>query len=102
MDAFEKACSIENYTGESTQENVIEWIRGDKEATMTIPNRTVFANKIRKLAKAFPDEVEIIIENKDKSIVAHIPVNYIHLYRPRELSEKTKEKYRDNLKSVKV
>ena len=86
MNEFEKACNTENYTGESTQENVIEWLRGDKEVTVTFANRTKFNTKVRKLAEKYPDKVEIVADNRDGSIVAHLPLNWIKVAKPREVN----------------
>lgn len=71
------------YTGQNVQENCIEWIKGSKTATVTFPKGR-FATKVMKLAEKNPDEVQIQHVNKDGSLVAHIPVNYIKISRPRK------------------
>ena len=82
MNEFEKA-SWENekddyvYDGMS-QENCIEFLRNSKTATVTLSQGRLIS-KIKKLAKKYPSEVKIKHENKDGSIVAHIPVSYIHI-----------------------
>lgn len=93
MTEFENACNTENYTGSMTQENVIEWIKGDKTATVTFAGSTKFCNKIKKLAESYPDEVKIVALNPDASVVAHIPISYIKITRPREvvMSEERKQ-----------
>lgn len=55
-------------------ENVIEWIRGDKVAGVTLTSGRL-ANKVKKLAETRED-VEIVAQNKDGSIFAHIPVSW--------------------------
>lgn len=90
MNEFEKACNTENYTGESTQECVIEWIRGDKEVTVTFASNTKYCNRVKKLAEECPDEVKIVHESKDGAIVAHLPLSFIKVARPRQLSEESK------------
>ena len=40
-------------------ENVIEWINGDKEVTMTFSQKK-YIRKIKELAERYPDEVKII------------------------------------------
>lgn len=87
MNEFEKACNTENYTGDSTQECVIEWLRGDKEVTATFANNTKYCNKVKRLAEECPDEVKIVHENLDGSIVAHLPLSYIKVSRPKQVSE---------------
>lgn len=102
MNEFEKACNTENYTGESTQECVIEWIRGDKEATVTFAGHTKYNTKVRKLAEQYPDEVKIVATNKDSSIVAHLPVSYIKIGKPKQMnySEEQRQVIADRLKSI--
>lgn len=99
MNEFEKACNTENYTGESTQENVIEWIRGDKEVTVTLSNNTRYKTKVMKLAEEHP-EVKICHVNKDGSIVAHLPLKCIKISWPREVSEEQKELSRERMKQM--
>lgn len=70
---------------DTVQENCIEWLKGDKMATATFP-RGKYATRVSKLAEQYPDEVHICHKNKDGSIVAHIPVSYVHISRPRRLN----------------
>lgn len=93
MGEFERACHTENYTGETTQENVIEWIRGDKEVTVTFANNTRHKTAVMKLAESHPEEVKIVHINKDGSIVAHLPFKCIKIQWPRQVSDETKEKF---------
>lgn len=93
MNEFEKACSeVEkerNYN--YSQENAIEWIRNSDIATVTF-SQGRYITKIRKLAEKYPDDVQIRSENKDGSIVAHIPVSYIKINNSkRELSEEERK-----------
>lgn len=60
------------------KENVIEWLSGDKEVTVTFSQKK-FVNKIKKMAEKHPELVEIRHENADGSIVAHIPLKAVHL-----------------------
>ena len=60
------------------RENVLEWIKDEKRMTLTL-SQGRFITKVRELAKRFPDEVEIVAENPDGSIVAHMPVSALHL-----------------------
>ncbi len=59
-------------------ENVIEWINGDKEVTVTFSQKK-YIRKIKELAERYPDEVKIIDENSDGSILAHMPLSAIHI-----------------------
>lgn len=92
---------MSEYTGESVQENCIEWIKGSKTATVTFP-KGKYVTKINKLAEQYPDEVRICDVNKDGSIVAHVPVSYISIRHPRTYSDDQKKKMGDRLRMVKV
>lgn len=58
------------------KENVIEWIEGEETATVTLTARR-YITKIEKLATEYPDKAQIVVRNKDGSIMAHIPVKWI-------------------------
>lgn len=53
-------------------------------------------HKVKKLAEKYPDQVQIDWENKDGSIVAHMPVSAIS-FRIVVLDEAAKEKARQNV-----
>lgn len=94
INQFEECCTanepegLTDYSGES----VIEWLRGDKEITVSFPNATKECNRVLAYAKQYPDEVKITHQNADGSIVARIPKAYLRLTRPvrRELTEEQK------------
>lgn len=79
-------------------ECVIEWIRGGEYAGITACSSSKFKGKIKKLAKKHPDEVKIISENSDGSIFAHAPIKYVHISRPREVSEERKKEASERFK----
>jgi len=69
----------------SCNENVIEFLRSEKTATLTFSQgRYIF--KVKKLAEKRPDECQITKENKDGSIVAHVPVSWIKISPPKEMN----------------
>ena len=43
--------------------------------------------RVLKLAEQHPEDVKILVTNKDGSIFAHVPVKYVKLRAPRELTE---------------
>lgn len=98
MTIFEKECekneTERNY--ELEEENVISFLRGSKTATVTF-SQGRFISKIYKLAEKFPEDVQIVAENKNKegnvsSIVAHIPTHYLNISnRKRELSDEERK-----------
>lgn len=101
MNEFEKACEQaekdRNY--EYSQENCIEFLRGAKTATVCF-SQGRYISKIKKLAEKYPEEVQITAENKDGSIVAHIPVSYIKINNSkREISEEERELLRERARN---
>lgn len=106
MKEFEKACeeAEKDRDYELEQENAIEWIRNSNKATVTF-SQGRFISKIEKLAKRFPNEVEIVNRNYNNSgnvssIVAHIPVSYIKLNnRTPNLSDEEREALRERARN---
>ena len=74
-------------------ECVIEWIKGEKVAGVTMPNNTKLKNRILKIAET-RKEVEVTM-NADGSIYARIPSSWVKINPNRELSAEEKE-YRRN------
>lgn len=68
-------------------ENCIEWVKDGEWATLSLSQRRTIT-KIKKLAKSHPEECQIIAENKDGSLYARIPLDWIRIYPTRKLSEK--------------
>ena len=64
-------------------ENVIEFLRDSDTAGVTFSQRR-YITKIRKLAEKHPDQVRILAENPDGSILARIPVSWIRVGPPRK------------------
>ena len=76
-------------------ESGIEWTRGNDRATCQFV-KSRYATRIKKLAAKYPEECEIVVENKDGSILAHIPVKWISINPPKkiELSDEERERRR--------
>lgn len=68
------------------KENVIEYITGSKVAGITAHHMKL-KNRIYKLKESYPDEVEIIAENEDGSLYAHIPSKWVTVKAPRKMTE---------------
>lgn len=81
------------------KENVIEFVQNSNTATVTFCQGR-YISRIKELAERKPDEVQITAENKDGSIVAHIPTSWIRINPNRELSEEVLEKFSENMKRV--
>lgn len=77
-------------------ENVIEFYNNANIITCTF-SQGRYKSKIKKLAEEYPNEVNYI-ENKDGTIVAHIPINYLKISHPKVLSEEAREKLSERAK----
>lgn len=102
MNEFEKVSdevSKEN-THDTFCECAIEWLRGDKVATVTFPSANRYNSKIRKLAQEHPEDVKIRFENLDGSIVATVPVKYIKISAPKVVSEEQKAAVADRFRKM--
>lgn len=82
------------------RENIIEWVRDEKRATLTFTQGR-YLSKIKKLAKTYPEECQIVANNKDGSIVAHVPVTWIKINPPRQLTEEQRKAAAKRLNSYK-
>ena len=69
----------------------IEWVKGAEYAGVTVPSGTALKSKLLRLAEQNPDNVKIIAGNKDGSLFAHVPVKYIKISPPRQVSDEQKE-----------
>ena len=79
------------------KENNIEWILGQDKATAYFTQGR-FISQIKKLAEERPDDVRIMDENQDGSILAQFPVSYVKLRAPRILTEEQKEEMAERAK----
>lgn len=61
------------------KENVIEWITGDKTVTVSLTQKR-HINRVKMLAEKHPNLVEIVAENRDGSLCAHLPLKALHLF----------------------
>lgn len=91
---------------DNVTENVIEFLRGQQRATATFCSQNKLGNKVRKLAKEYPEEVQIVAENPDGSIVAHFPSKWVKIMAPSknrpEISEERKEELRERMKRLRA
>lgn len=78
-------------------ENTIEFYKNDKQASVTF-SQGRFITKIRKLSEKYPDKCRILSENKDGSILAHIPTNWVKIGPPKRVSEKNRKMASDRMK----
>lgn len=80
-------------------ENVIEWVKDSKKATLSLSQQRTIS-RIRKLAEKYPDDVQILADNKDGSLYAHIPIKWIKISPSKEMTEKQIEQARKNFQKV--
>lgn len=67
-------------------ENVIEFIKDRDKATVTF-SQGRYKSRVKNLSVSHPGECEIVAENKDGSLCAHIPVSWIRINPPMSLTE---------------
>ena len=85
---------------DAMNEFVIEWFRGNTNANITIPNNTRLKSKVLKLIKELG--VGDYTENKDGSVYAAIPVEWIHIHPKRKVSEEQRAIARERMKDLKA
>ena len=71
-------------------ENVIEWVKDDNRATLSMSQRRTIS-RVKQLAEQYPEECQIVAENKDGSVCAHVPVSWVKISPPKKVSEKQME-----------
>lgn len=74
-------------------ENVIEWFKDEKAATVTLTQRR-YITKIKQYAANRPEECKILAENTDGSICARIPVSWVKISPPKTVTEEQRIKAR--------
>ncbi len=67
------------------KETAWDHIAGHTTATITAAEPK-YINKIKKLKREHPGEVEICVENEDGSIVAHIPEKWLSIRPPKKMN----------------
>ena len=77
-------------------ENGIEFVQGARTATVQC-SQGRFKTRIRKLAEKYPEECEILAENKDGTLLAHIPVEWVKISPPAARSELQRELAREKM-----
>ena len=82
-------------------ENVIEFLTDQKKATLTLSQRR-YITKIEKLAEKPPEECIIEARNKDGSIVAVVPVSWIKVSPPKQMSEEQRRASAERLRKLKA
>lgn len=81
------------------QETAIEHCLGDTYATVTAAEGTT-VRMIRKLAAAHPTDVQIIAENNDGSLLAHVPWRWVKISAPRKMTEEQRQRAAERLRRI--
>ena len=89
---------------QATNENCIEWLTGDEWITVTLSERHLWS-VVRKLAKKYPDRVEILAEPKNNSgyMYAHLPIEFLQIRDPGRQPAKSEEQIeaaRERIKKI--
>lgn len=94
-------CPVEDILSpdyEGYAENVIEWVKDDKRATLSLSQRRTIT-RIKELAEKYPDKCEILAENKDGRLYAHIPVEWVRINPGMNLTDEQKAERAKRLKA---
>lgn len=82
---------------DSCIENVIEFIKDEKRATVTF-SQGRYKTRIKKLAEQKPEECQIVEENQDGSICAHVPVDWIRINPGKDLTDEQRASLADRMR----
>lgn len=82
-------------------ENGIEWEKDSEKATLSLSQRRTIS-RVKKLAKKYPNDVQILAENADGSLYAHVPVKWIKISPPKEMTEEQIEQARKNFQKART
>ena len=72
-------------------EFVIEWTKDRDYAGVTVPSGTAWKSKLLRYSETHPDEVKVIVINKDGSAFFHVPKSWIKCSPPKKVSDEQKE-----------
>ena len=78
--------------------NMIEFIRDSDQATVSF-SQGRYITKIKRLVAERPEECEIVAENNDGSICAHVPITWVKISPPAARSEEQKEQARELMRN---
>lgn len=82
------------------RETVYEHIDGNNTFTVTAAERWSIG-MIRKLAEQYPNDVEVVCENSDGSLLAHVPSTWMRIRpkRHRDISDEQRKALADRLRA---
>lgn len=74
---------------EGYSENAIEWVKDGEVATLSLSQRRTIS-RVKELAEKYPDKCQVLVENTDGSVYAHIPTEWIRINPGKEITEEQK------------
>lgn len=77
-------------------EKGIEFIKDTKTATVQF-SQGRYKSRIRNLEEKYPEECKILAVNKDGTLLAHIPVEWVKIIPPRQPSDEQKKEIAERL-----
>lgn len=91
--------NLNEFNGNGFKENAVEWITGDESVSVTLSQKK-YISKIEKLAQKYPEDVKIVARNEDGTIFAHLPLSYLKISRPKQMSDEQREAARERFKKM--
>lgn len=82
---------------DGSNENTIEFMTNDTRATLSF-SQGRYKSVIRKLAKKHPEYCQIVAENKDGSICAHVPVFWLRISPPKQYTDEQRQRMGERLR----
>lgn len=76
---------------EAYNETVLE-IEGSRDEWTVCTGQMVWKNRLAKLAREHPDQVEHLITNLDGSVVYHVPKAWVKISPPRKINMSEEQK----------
>lgn len=81
------------------RENSIEWITGEDVAGVTLTQQK-YKTIVKRYAEKHPDKVQIVADNDDGSMFAHVALEYIRILKPktgRPMTDEQKAEFRQRM-----
>ena len=92
----------------NNNENCIEFLKNQHSITVSFCMQK-WVNKVKRLKEQHPDDVKIIAENDDGSICARLPIKYLKISAPKQVSDEQRQaaserfkKLRENISSQNI
>lgn len=86
---------------ENNNENVVEFLNGEKTCSVTFNSRK-HINRIKRLRQDNPDAFLNYVENDDGSVYAKIPLAWLKISPPRKYTDEQREELKARLNKIKA